>query len=156
MNEGMIARWDNVRGEFDRDGSLRDIYVVETTLADWQSFLDWLRRSPYGPVFSSDGAEAILPATADEVFRVVNESCVLMAIHLGEIQVHCHFFVQSEIELDIDPCQIDARQFPLLLGFLAGLGDQLDKDVRLTHENDRDRPFLVYDHRIKEMIRCPY
>lgn len=151
----MIATWDNVKDRFAWDGGVRDIYVLETTLADWQSFLDWLHRLPYSVTLSVDGIDASLPAAADEVFEMAREACLLMALNLSGIQIHCHFFAQSELELDLDPRQIGAQQLPDLLGFLAGLGDELHKDVQLTYENDRGKPFLVYDHKAK-VNYCPW
>jgi hypothetical protein len=30
--------WSHVRGDFERDGALRDIYVLDAELADWEGF----------------------------------------------------------------------------------------------------------------------
>ena len=35
------------RDVFYRDGSLRDIYILETSEQDWQTLLDFLRTSSY-------------------------------------------------------------------------------------------------------------
>jgi hypothetical protein len=36
---------------FFKDGSLRDIYVLDVDLTDWQKCLDWIRTSPWEIVY---------------------------------------------------------------------------------------------------------
>ena len=40
---------------FFKDGSVRDIYVLDVDLTDWQKCLDWIRTSPRDIVFYKDG-----------------------------------------------------------------------------------------------------
>lgn len=41
--------WDDVREWFEPDGSLLDVYVFDTTVADWQAFVDLVRSVPSAP-----------------------------------------------------------------------------------------------------------
>ena len=72
-----------------QDGSLRDVYFVETTLAHWSSFLNFVgnRTNPY----SFDGEAAELPSI-EEIFGNRDRHHLLTVAILG-VEINCHFFV---------------------------------------------------------------
>ena len=49
---------------FVRDGSLRDIYILSTSLNDWHEFLRFVKSSRYPHAFCIDGEPAALPQDA--------------------------------------------------------------------------------------------
>ena len=51
-----------VAGAFEPDGALRDIYVHDATIADWQAVLDFVRGNCTSFQFTVDGQPAVLPA----------------------------------------------------------------------------------------------
>ena len=63
--------WQEVRGAFDSDGALRDIYVLGASLGDWNTLLASLRGWEYAITYTVDGESSRLPAAADEIVREV-------------------------------------------------------------------------------------
>ena len=60
----MTLEWNNCKGEFARDGALRDIQVVDATAADWQRVLDFVRSGAGKLEYSVDGISAAMPSDA--------------------------------------------------------------------------------------------
>ena len=132
----MTFSWETVRQEFVFDGSLRDIYAHGTTLADWQRMLEWLERSPYEIVFRLNNLPAELPSSASEVFMTKESASHMMAVDFAGVRAVCHFFVEHEIEFDIDPREVNTQtQVDALFGFMRDFADAVGKDVVLTPEN---------------------
>ena len=146
----MIARsanplWAACRRDFAPDGALRDIYVEDTDLADWERLLGWLRSASFALFFSHEGNSMPLPITAGEVFALSGTASSILTIQAGPLAINCHFFSDHEIELDLDPRQLtDEHSFAHLLGFVRGLGDALHHDVIVTHENVKAGVVLRY------------
>jgi len=62
--------WRTVAEYFKPDAALRDIYVNNTSLADWQATLDRIRER-YAPLkFKIDGQPADLPPQVADIFRI--------------------------------------------------------------------------------------
>ncbi len=120
------------------DGSLRDIYVLNTNLQDWQTALDFLRKA-YHPTYKID-SEDVPPFTdVTTVFRNRNEQSYLMAIKIEEVNIHCHFFLARLIEFDIHPHEVDSEsKEDAILNFMRGLADTLGKEVILTFEGTEE------------------
>jgi hypothetical protein len=52
-----------------------------------------------------------------------------------QLQLNCHFFVDTEIELDVSPYDLrDERQFEDFVNFLRWLASSLKRAVFVTHE----------------------
>ncbi len=142
----MAISWAQVAHEFAHDGSLRDIYVHTTDLADWDSLLVLLRRK-YGPlVFTRDGATVPLPPSAAEVFAQRPDASVALDFEVGGIQLACHFFTPAEIEFDLPPEQIDSPvRFEALQAFLRDVAVTIGKTATLTPESGAEMPILSVD-----------
>jgi hypothetical protein len=127
---------------WERDGSLRDAYVLGTSSADWDAFLSLALEQ--GGKYSFDGDEKALP-TVDDLFRN-REGSHLLAIPIGPVQMNCHFFVPDEIELDIDPREVanEASHFAVL-GFLERISLRVGKPLLLTPENTEECPYASFD-----------
>jgi hypothetical protein len=127
------------------DGSLRDIYVLEVTVSDWQRVLDWLHTTPYPIEFYLDRQPAPLPHDVSTVFEQRDETGAFLQIDVEGVILHCHFFWHKEVEFDLDPRQVDSKQKEQgITGFMRALGRLLDKEVVLTPENLETNPFLRY------------
>ncbi|MES9685386.1 hypothetical protein ABWK22_21295 [Gottfriedia acidiceleris] len=86
------------------DGSLRDIYVLDVTLEDWQKLIDWLRLSDWVIEFYIDGQKNTNKITnVSKIFEEKKKKSVLMAINIKSVLINCHFFVEDELEFDINP-----------------------------------------------------
>lgn len=134
-----------------RDGSLRDVYIFDTTAADWIVLCDLARE--YGHRYTYDGSEKPLPEVHG-IFENRNGSHLLQ-ITVGRLVACCHFFVSTEIELDLDPREVNGpRDHAEVLLFLERLSDRTSKAVFVTAENAEDIPYLQYDPHSREWKVC--
>jgi hypothetical protein len=142
----MGLNWQDIAAHFSPDGTLRDIYVFQTSMEDWESVWTLLARSRDHLTFSVDGVPSEPPTTAAEVFATGAKHSVLAAYAESGFTVNCHFFTQSEIEFDIDPREIggpDAGE--AIARFIAAIGEVTSKPVVLTEENDRSMVIACFD-----------
>ena len=133
IREGKMD-WDECKAAFYVDGSLRDIYIHNTTAADWNKFLTY--TSTLKTSYSRQGEANQLPTQVTEIFEENDETSFGLVIELGKVKLNCHFFTVHEIELDIDPKEVTSQQdFDAVIDVFVGIGKSLDKDVVLTDEN---------------------
>jgi len=128
--------WAKVAAELAWDGSLRDLYVFETSESDWDTFLSALRSWPYETSFLVDGEPSRLPQSAGAAFEIRERASPILRVNVSGITVCAHFFTPDELELDIDPREVsDPDRLAALSQFICRLGRILDRPVVLTHEN---------------------
>lgn len=148
--------WQRVAEDFEPDGSLRDIYVLETSLDAWQSVIDTLRQRWSSLTFTLNGEPATLPQRVEAIFDARREQAALLSLMVGGAQLVCHFFVEDEIEFDIDPREITGpAQLEALIEFMALLGRITAKTVVLTHENSPEAVILRYSAESDEVTWVP-
>ena len=139
----MDASWERVAPDFEPDGSLRDIYVRDTTLADWEVALQLILRAYAPATFTRDGEPAALPTSAADAFADRDRAAVALDFEVAGIEFACHFFSPTEIEFDLPPEQVNSRErFVALQGFLRTLAKVLDKNVVLSPESMPHLPIL--------------
>lgn len=137
------VEWSEVRDELFPDGTLRDIYVLDTSIADWQRVLDGLRRGAFALDYALEGATAALPVNASVLFADERLHMSRLRIALGSVTIHCHFFQVDQIEFDIDPRDIEGQgELTAVVDFMRLVASACGKDVLLTPENLPDAPFL--------------
>lgn len=137
--------WTKVSDHFAPEGSLRDLYVFETSESDWESLLSALREWPYELTFLVDCEPARLPDTANAVFLQTESASVVLRVQVGKITVCTHFFCAEIVELDIAPGEVDGpTQLAELSHFMRRLGDLLNRAVWLTHENTPEECIAQY------------
>lgn len=128
--------WQQVKAEFEWDGSLRDLYVLNTDTEVWQKVIEFIRTSEYPYRFEMDGEESPLPADVAALFEMRAEVGVLLSLDVHGITINCYFFVEDEVEFDIDPREIDGEvKLQALIGFMRRIGRATGRAVRLTPEN---------------------
>jgi hypothetical protein len=138
--------WSTQRADFERDGSLRDIYVLDTSLEDWDRVLDLVTREAPGArlVHAETGALARLDSRdVGALFR--EEQPYRLVFSVGGVELCCHFFSKREVEFDFSPDGLDEMKMRGLLRFMARLGEVTGKRVVLTPENVPALPIYVYD-----------
>ncbi len=60
-----------------------------------------------------------------------------------DIQLNCHFFVETEIELDVSPHDIQTESaYIQLVSFLEWLATVTKNEVKLTHEGMQEQVIL--------------
>ena len=139
--------WETCKEDFRGDGSLRDIYVAPTTLADWQSLYPLLRDYP-GVQYSVDGLVLPPPDSVEEIFAVRVSANPALNLSVGRAIVAFHFFWDGEIECDFVPNAITSQaDLDTLLVFVRQLGEATRKRVVITPENGLERAFISYDPR---------
>ena len=140
-----MATWGDCRNQFKPEGSLRDIYVFDTSLADCHAFLSEVRNWGYYLTFEVEGEPRAVPEDYAEIVSLRDHYPVLLKIHASDVRIHCHFFTDDEMEFDLDPAQVRSEEsFAALLRFLERLGDSLRKEVFVTHENSPYAKILSY------------
>lgn len=125
-----------------KDGSYRDVYLQGTSLAEWQLFSGLVQGFPHS--YRRDGIEHPLP-DASTVFADRDHSH-LLGISLGNVLVNCHYFVQGEIELDIDPKDVvGPAEHEAFLSFVERVAIATSKCARITGENAQGSMYVQFD-----------
>jgi hypothetical protein len=131
-----VTVWEQVKTEFEWDGSLRDLYILDAGIRDWQKLIDRLRSSKYRLRYEVDDEVCQLPRSVGDLFLIRAECCPLLSIEVDGIRFNCHFFAEEQIEFDLDPREIDGEaKLQTLFRFMQFLGDSTSKRVVMTPEN---------------------
>lgn len=125
---------------YDVDGSWRDIYVLDATREDWKKWVDFVNAN-YRVMFNDqieEHRDQIDFATVLNLWNSRGEASMLSsAVFVGKTIVKCHFFVDSEIENDIDPSEVESYAAHLqLMNYMTRISQALGKEIVLTSEND--------------------
>jgi hypothetical protein len=128
--------WISYKNEFAWDGSWRDIYILNTTIEDWDKFINFLRNNGY--------SAAALP---DDLSNIFTDDAIrpLLTINVAGVTLNCHFFTEKEIELDLDPREVTGEdKAKELFNFMGAVGRALQMTVRMTPENLSERPIFEF------------
>jgi hypothetical protein len=124
------------------DGTLRDVYVFNTAAGDWDALL--LLAQTHTHEYKRDGVTQPLPGAT--TLLQDREHSHLLSVLAGPVRINCHFFVQEQIELDIDPQEIGGTAEHLaVLQLLEQLAQATRKDVVVTPENLPEAVLLHYN-----------
>ncbi|WP_330960263.1 hypothetical protein [Photobacterium sp. 53610] len=132
-----MYQWTELKEEFEADGSLRDVYIENTNSVKWNEFLDFIKLSKYQLEFKHGGKLLNVPDTFSSIKELQETNSTILSIKLnGNLCLNCHFFIETEIELDLAPCDVRGESdFKVLLEFLESLSSSLACKVALTPEN---------------------
>jgi hypothetical protein len=145
--------WSDCMWIFEPDGSLRDLYFLNTDIKDWQRLIEFLRGSDYFCAFTINDKIVSLPIDVGSILEERDESPPSLHVDPESLNLHCHFFCTEEIEFDLDPSEVsDAKAFEKLVGFMIDIGDVLAKDVILTGENMQSNVLLRYDATLRKIV----
>jgi hypothetical protein len=138
--------WDDVAAYFELDGSLRDAYVFDVSMADWQHVIDVVRTQRWRLDYTVDGSSQPLPQRSSDIFAARGDTSTTLTIWpTPDIAVNTHFFSADEIEFDFDPGELQGQdRLDVLCAFLRTIGGTLNKLVVLTPENNPGWPLLTY------------
>jgi hypothetical protein len=130
---------------FASDGSMRDIYVLDTDINDWQTLLDYINAIQWEVTFFKDGNKIkYAKANAQELFGMKTQYSIGLSIEYKRVTINCHFFCESEIEFDVYPRQVDTLNIAnAVIEFMVGIAELLRKTVILTYENSQDSPMIL-------------
>jgi hypothetical protein len=136
MNQA-TEQWQSFAGEFERDGTLRDIYVREVQIEHWEKAARFIVRRGYLIKFSGGWTQMTFPADIAELFPPGPENeRTTLSIDVSGVLINCHFFAQDEMEFDLDPTDIiDSSRLNAVFEFMSGLANATGKEIVLTPEN---------------------
>jgi hypothetical protein len=128
--------WSQISADFEWDGSLRDIYVLGATEADWNNVLALLRGLEPPSFFTVDSVVQEMPRQVAAVFDLRKNHSPMLTVMVGAVWLNCHFFQGDDIEFDLDSRDISgSSQAEALASFMQLLGGATHKPVILCHEN---------------------
>lgn len=138
--------WSDVSEDWADFDGLRDIFVFDTKLEDWQRLID-LFRLQWPSIYSEDGSPERMPTEARTIFRVREQRAVRWEISASPtIHIHCHFFTPEEIEFDVDPQEVRASaDFDAVCEFIGSVGAALGKTVSVCAEGDSTAEIMRYE-----------
>ena len=141
----MTRKWNDIQWIFEPDGSLRDIYVQDISIREWEKLIDHLNANfnlRYSDTDQID-KEYALEYLRDKSGEMESKT---LTIHLGQIQVNCFFFLSEQIEFDIDPKEVNSiNDFEQIESFMTSISDILQEQVTLTEENSPEFPLFKVD-----------
>ena len=148
--------WSQIAPDFEHDGSLRDVYILDTSLDDWASVWAALLVDPNAMSFTVDGEARTPPLDVAEAFRLRPDHAICASYALGKQRLNCHFFEKEEVEFDLDPRDVDSlAEADRLTQFLTVLGRATSKEVRLTPENEPDAVIARYIPATGQVVWTP-
>ena len=131
--------WERIQTYFEADGSLRDICILGTSLADWQKIWDALRVSATSLTLTVDGEPEETPADVNCIFEFRPHRSAMISVKLQYIVLNCHFFDTENVEFDFDPEDVKGPDgAEEIERFMKFLGDLVGKSVGLTYEGWKD------------------
>lgn len=150
-----MIKWSNCKNDFLKDGSLRDIYILEATVGDWQKLLNFI-RTMYEASFSLNSKKIDFSDDVIKLFWQNGKSGGQLNFFVQGIPIFCHFFSAEEIEFDFLPNDIKGqKELDSILMFVKEAGDLLDKDVLITPENVQENPIIKYSRKDKSFEYFP-
>ncbi|SFQ38121.1 hypothetical protein [Hymenobacter arizonensis] len=146
----MNEQWEEHKWIFEPDGGLLDIYVQEVSIDVWMQLIDFINEN-YNPHFGPSEEEGDTRSGIDKDYvkrMFVDESGELdrrsTSFTIEGITVNCHFFLQDEIEFDIDPREFKQQpQIGAVIKFMQAISYSLDREVILTAEGAAEYPLIT-------------
>lgn len=143
---GDLPTWAETEWIFYRDGSLRDLYVLKTTVEDWERLLAFVRTGYRTYSYSNADGKTELPAAKVIFPEGEREGLHLMTVDLDGCTANCHFFWTGDIEFDLLPNEVTAAErAAAVFAWMRDLGQELDRPIRLTPENTEEYVLAAYD-----------
>jgi len=137
--------WDDIKWIFEPDGSLRDIYIQDVVIRDWEKLIDFLNITfdlKFGDNNKID-KEYVIRYLGDKTGKM---ECKSLSIDINGITIKCYFFLSDQIEFDIDPNEIKSLEhFEAIESFMTSISKTLHNQVTLTDENTPKFPLIKID-----------
>ncbi|MBU3822516.1 hypothetical protein KO566_10615 [Flavobacteriaceae bacterium XHP0103] len=145
-----LRNWNNIEWIFEKDGALRDIYVQNATISDWEKIIDLL-NSEYKISYGNSEENFTNQIDLDYVKKMFADETgeleiKFVRIDLNGILILCHFFLEEQIEFDINPTEIKTElEFNKIMDFMKSISSKLDKQITLCGENQPEFPLIKID-----------
>lgn len=151
----MALEWEAIAADFEPDGSFRDVYVIDTTVEDWQRLVTFIRQWGWWHAYEEDGHATRLPSDVREIFGRRSRVSVLLRLRpFRLLNINCHFFGEDEIEFDLDPREVSGQEgLDELCAFVRTVGRALERRVIVTLENSQEVELMAYEPDRDEIVR---
>jgi hypothetical protein len=138
------------------DGSLRDIYILQTNMEDNKKWTDFVNEHYtvkwFNGLTQTDEKEIDFEVIKGYLNRE-HDLCSSASIFLDKIQINNHFFIDSEIENDISPKEINSLQdHERIISYMIGISKILNKPIILTPENEQGTILIKVTKDIVELM----
>lgn len=147
--------WDDVRDYFDPHsmGSLPDVRIDDTTVADWQALFDLVRDGDWPWSFHEGLDPTELPTAAAVFARPADAEVVDLRVEFAEEAVAIFRpYSDESIDFDVDLRFLQGQErLDRLCDFFAVLGRHLRRSVWMSSEGG-GRPLLGFDVTADRMV----
>ncbi len=136
------------------DGSWRDIYVLQTNRKFWEKWSDYVNKN-YRVEWlngkSGNVENKIDFGVVEEHWDGIHDFWSTAKVFVDRIQINAHFFIDTEIENDIDPREfISLEDHEKLIKYMIDLSTLLNKEIILTPENEHGTALIwVYEENVQ-------
>ncbi|MFH8384272.1 hypothetical protein ACH4E7_25555 [Kitasatospora sp. NPDC018058] len=130
------------------DGAcLPDVFVEDTTAADWQAVLDLVVERGWAFEYFEGDTVLPLPRAEAVLSRPADAECAYLRVWPDPgVCAIFRFYSDEAIDFDVDFRELQGQErLDILCGFLAAIGRRLGKSVPMYFEGDTRAPFLGYD-----------
>ncbi|MFJ8623147.1 hypothetical protein ACIRD3_09875 [Kitasatospora sp. NPDC093550] len=141
--------WEDVAWLLDPSGggTLPDVYIADTTAADWQAVLDLVVERGWSYEYSEGSSVLPLPGAAAVLSRPADAECPNLRVWpAAEVCAIFRFLADEQIDFDVSLWELQGQErLDVLCGFLTAIGRRLGKPVPLYFEGTTRAPFLGYE-----------
>ncbi len=136
--------WSTLKKEiYYRDGSLRDIYVLQTNFEDheqWINLVNELYTVRWFNGLTQKEEQKINFEVVKGYLKAEHDLSSSASIFIDKIQINNHFFRIHEIENDISPKEINSIQdHEKIIKYMVAVSTHLNKPIMLTPENEPEK-----------------
>ena len=132
----MTKPFTDVKNDLTPDGALRDFYIQGISQNEWEQFIEIAPTITERLIFQWGDHETPLPTRLADITAMQEKNPTTLSMWVSGSIVACHFFVDSEIELDFRPNDFqDEGKWNDLIAFFQAIVDVIGKRGIITQEN---------------------
>lgn len=144
LNKSNNMEWQIInKSVYYKDGSLRDIYIHDTTEQDWEKWIDYINKNFKIKFYNKKNGITSNKIDINQVkkyWNKENEEGISASIDIHGIILMCYFNLINEIETDFAPNEIkDIKDHNNLVDYLKVCSNILKKPVIVTAEMEEDK-----------------
>ena len=131
--------FSEIESSLQRDGSLRDFYIHNTTSNDWNQLLQFVTPHLEDDCFLIDSKPTEMPNDYHQIDEIHKTASPLLSIPVAGKYLNCHFFCEEIIELDFWPYDFcDPDRWSELSLFFQQIVNLIQKPGIVTFENESE------------------
>lgn len=135
----MPKTFAEVKDKLMPDGTLRDFYIFGVSSDDWKHFIALAPSLAEHSVFQWGERKVPLPSSFSNIAALSKTDPTILSLWISGNVVNCHFFVESEIELDFAPHEFQTElRWKSLIAFFQEIVDAIGKKGVITQENSEE------------------